>query len=295
MGEIRLICPGCEAEYRLPEDAIPATGREVECTACGRVWQAGRDGDEIRPSGRPDFGAVPGTPRQDIAQQPAGPLSRRLPDSVLSILRDEVEHERRARMAEDDAFAPTAPGAAPPAAAKPASPATSRPAAGSTEGDWPATTVTATEDGLGAPRTVLPAQAPDRTSRAILGAADLGQTADPGQAAVTGGTADDPAPGGQPAATDQTAGATILTGYVAPITEMSPAEPEGRSAPAADIQTASAYRMGLGVAAMIAAVGLALYLLAPGLADAGPLGEALAAFRGLVDGGRAWIQAQTGV
>ncbi|MFN3526759.1 MAG: MJ0042-type zinc finger domain-containing protein, partial [Paracoccus sp. (in: a-proteobacteria)] len=29
MSEISLICPACDAEYRLPEAAIPPAGREV--------------------------------------------------------------------------------------------------------------------------------------------------------------------------------------------------------------------------------------------------------------------------
>ena len=40
MAEIRLICPGCGAEYRVPETAIPPDGREVECSACGKIWHA---------------------------------------------------------------------------------------------------------------------------------------------------------------------------------------------------------------------------------------------------------------
>ncbi|MCS5600958.1 MAG: zinc-ribbon domain-containing protein, partial [Paracoccus sp.] len=39
---MRLICPGCDAEYRIPEKAIPPEGREVECSDCGRVWHGER-------------------------------------------------------------------------------------------------------------------------------------------------------------------------------------------------------------------------------------------------------------
>ena len=39
---MRLTCPACGAAYDVPDDAIPTAGREVECSDCGAVWQAGR-------------------------------------------------------------------------------------------------------------------------------------------------------------------------------------------------------------------------------------------------------------
>lgn len=118
MAEIRLICPGCAAEYRVPDSAIPPDGREVECSACGNVWHA---------TAQPGLAGIQA--RAD-AEPPAHPpqLSRRLPDSVLDILRDEVEHERRARAAEDtDLPAPAGPAPAPRPVPDP---------------EWPATTIT---------------------------------------------------------------------------------------------------------------------------------------------------------
>lgn len=35
---MRLICPFCEAKYEVPEDAIPETGRDVQCANCGHAW-----------------------------------------------------------------------------------------------------------------------------------------------------------------------------------------------------------------------------------------------------------------
>ena len=49
MAEIRLICPGCDAEYRIPEKAIPPEGREVECSDCGRVWHGERPARTAEP------------------------------------------------------------------------------------------------------------------------------------------------------------------------------------------------------------------------------------------------------
>lgn len=131
MAEIRVVCPGCDAEYRLPGDAIPPAGREVECSTCGHVWHA------IPPAARLALvGAV------DAAKPPPGPLppaggvpvlSRPLPSSVLDILQNEVEHERRARAADS---VPDRAGGTNGAAPGPEG------YGGTIEPDWPATTIT---------------------------------------------------------------------------------------------------------------------------------------------------------
>ncbi|MGR3198849.1 MAG: zinc-ribbon domain-containing protein [Paracoccus sp. (in: a-proteobacteria)] len=112
MGEINLICPGCKAEYVLPDDALPVAGREVECSSCGLVWEARRS----EAAGPLDLGSFtrPTPP-------PAPSASRRLAPEVLDILREEVEHERRLRNGE--------------------APLSAEAAVPQPEGDWPATTV----------------------------------------------------------------------------------------------------------------------------------------------------------
>ncbi|MEO0358252.1 MAG: zinc-ribbon domain-containing protein, partial [Pseudomonadota bacterium] len=37
---VRLTCPNCEAQYEVPDDAVPAAGREVQCSNCGHTWFA---------------------------------------------------------------------------------------------------------------------------------------------------------------------------------------------------------------------------------------------------------------
>ena len=37
---MELICPSCEARYRVPDGAIGAHGRQVSCTNCGHGWHA---------------------------------------------------------------------------------------------------------------------------------------------------------------------------------------------------------------------------------------------------------------
>lgn len=83
MGEIRLTCPECGAEYRVDAGAIPAGGREVECSSCGHGWH------------QP---AAPAPDRTAGPSEGAGPrLNRPLPESVLSVLREEADLARRQR------------------------------------------------------------------------------------------------------------------------------------------------------------------------------------------------------
>ena len=121
MAEIRLVCPRCAAEYRVPDSAVPSAGREVECSACGHVWHATTRLELA------DFQAAPHQPPADLPRP-----NRRLPDSVLDILKGEVEHERRARAVEEGQSPATAPDAPAPQA---------EPAVAS-DPEWPATTIT---------------------------------------------------------------------------------------------------------------------------------------------------------
>jgi predicted Zn finger-like uncharacterized protein len=41
---MKLTCPNCGAQYEVPDDVIPETGRDVQCSNCGDTWfQAHRD------------------------------------------------------------------------------------------------------------------------------------------------------------------------------------------------------------------------------------------------------------
>lgn len=35
---MRLVCPNCDAKYEVPEDAIPDSGRDVQCANCSHAW-----------------------------------------------------------------------------------------------------------------------------------------------------------------------------------------------------------------------------------------------------------------
>lgn len=247
MSEIRLICPGCDAEYRLPPDAIPPAGREVECSACGRVWTA------FAPAAGPrlDLSGFAAPEAADSAPPPLPPPSKRLPPNVLSILREEVEHERRLRAAE---------------AAK--RPGTVSPDTTGTEADWPATTVT------------LPAG----TARAMIAAPQpqpprLDLSADPALL--------------QPQEANPLAPENIEQIIPASAEPQTPQVIRHASAPPAPrtLGRAAGYHTGFGLAVMVAACCVALYLLAPGLADNGnSFGQHLMELRHEVDRGRMWLQ-----
>lgn len=154
MAEIQLTCPGCAAEYRVEAGAIPPRGREVECTACGRIWHATRPEtpardrlgemtarahearDRAAPKGPVRTIPVPPVaPAQPAAPQPAAPqaavtqtdggprLNRPLPPDVLAILTEEADRERTLRAGEADARPVTVPEhAAPPDTPPPVTP-----------------------------------------------------------------------------------------------------------------------------------------------------------------------------
>ena len=73
-ASVRLLCPKCDAEYEIPNDVIPAEGRDVQCSGCQETW------------------FVP-------ADQP--PRARTTIDPKVSrILQQEVQREMEARKAE---------------------------------------------------------------------------------------------------------------------------------------------------------------------------------------------------
>ncbi len=43
---MRLICPNCDAQYEVDDAAIPAAGRDVQCSSCGHGWFQAHPGVE---------------------------------------------------------------------------------------------------------------------------------------------------------------------------------------------------------------------------------------------------------
>lgn len=113
---MRVICPNCDAQYEVAEDAIPAEGRDVQCSNCGHAWFQPHPVIEAETEEpEPPFGPAPATmtpapgpddlpePEPEPEPEPAPPVPppvaprRRVDDSVLSVLREEAAFEARAR------------------------------------------------------------------------------------------------------------------------------------------------------------------------------------------------------
>ena len=109
---MKLICPKCQAQYEIPDVAIPDTGRDVQCANCNETWfQAHPDAKapsgpsaaaaEVKPSDVKPSDVKPAVPPAPIAAQvtePAAPR-RELSPAVSDILRQEAAREKDARSA----------------------------------------------------------------------------------------------------------------------------------------------------------------------------------------------------
>lgn len=130
---MRITCPNCEAHYEVDAGLIPASGRDVQCSNCGRTWfqEAPVPENDIQlappapapepvaepepePDPVPEAQAEPDpTPQpepvaeaepsdEDVAEaETPAPEPRKHDESILGILREEAEREIAARRAEE--------------------------------------------------------------------------------------------------------------------------------------------------------------------------------------------------
>lgn len=108
---MRLICPNCDAQYEVPDEVMPTSGRDVQCSNCGQTWfqhhpehpphedivaeEPLPEPDELDdPEDDADEGTPPPPPPQ--MQRPAAER-KQLDPSVADILRQEAEAEQEAR------------------------------------------------------------------------------------------------------------------------------------------------------------------------------------------------------
>lgn len=137
---MRLICPGCGAQYEIDDALVPATGRDVQCSACGHAWfqypseidAASAADDSVRPAGEtgrhdtvsPDANTGEADTR-DVDSPAAESARRPIDPAVVDVLRAEAAHEERLRAQE---AARAAAPQEPPAADLPPDPAPAEPA-----------------------------------------------------------------------------------------------------------------------------------------------------------------------
>ncbi len=289
---MRLICPRCGAQYEIDAAAIPAAGRDVECSACDHVWRAWPVSEQAEPF--------------DPTARPR--LSRPLSESVIEILRQEAARELEVRAAERRAqrladagevesgvveagkaeapFPDAAAAAAPAAGVVAPSPddtllpgdAPEVQSGGTDDTRAPAAAVPTAKQSAAAP-VAAPSDAKPQPTTTTVATPAAKQSATP--AAVT------------PAAQPPVAPAPAATPPIAPVPRPQPAS-AWAAAPPAPAQAVSRrrYDAGFHLAVMLALVVLALYALAPRLGDQQPFGPVLLEWRGKVDQGRDWLSAQ---
>lgn len=265
---MRLVCPRCGAQYEIDGAAIPPAGRDVECSACDHVWRALPPPESFDPAARPQ-------------------LSRPLSDSVIEILREEAARELEVRAAERRSLR-----AAERAAAFPAAPEAQDP---SEEGQGRALADDASRASAPLVDTgALPAlgpkggmddagTAPGAAGAVVREAVSLPAPASPVQTAPGGDTA---AAGHVVAADAAPAAGTTRMSAVPPAFNPAPAPPQPM---ASATSSRRGYDAGFGLAVILAVAVVALYALAPRLSGPGPIGSAIAEWRGEMDKGRDWL------
>lgn len=106
---MRLICPNCEAQYDVSDDAIPPGGRDVQCSNCQQSWfqtekptVPGRDTSKLikpksaeantRSQSSDAEKSETKTPTK-VVSTPSEPPRKELDSTVASILREEASRE----------------------------------------------------------------------------------------------------------------------------------------------------------------------------------------------------------
>lgn len=73
---MRLTCPNCGAQYEVPDEVIPETGRDVQCSNCGDTWF----------QHHPDYLASKDDASPDTTEHPQGDTSARDPDADYDVI-----------------------------------------------------------------------------------------------------------------------------------------------------------------------------------------------------------------
>lgn len=88
-----LTCPACSARYEVARLALPDSGRDVVCVACGHAWfYLPNAADESAPM-QPEPEGAPETPEAEAEAAPAPrapSVAAAIPPEILSFLREEA-------------------------------------------------------------------------------------------------------------------------------------------------------------------------------------------------------------
>ena len=103
---MRLTCPNCDAQYEVPDEVMPTSGRDVQCSNCGQTWfqhhpdhAPAQDDDDVGlvHDAGPDPDEEVSPPPPPVPPKTAPVERRKLDPAVADILRQEAEAEFEAR------------------------------------------------------------------------------------------------------------------------------------------------------------------------------------------------------
>ena len=97
-------CPNCEAQYEVPNDIIPAAGRDVQCSSCSKTWfVTGQSGKKIVKDKASNYRSQEKNELPKFETTESFLTDKATNDvdaNVLEILREEADREIRARAAD---------------------------------------------------------------------------------------------------------------------------------------------------------------------------------------------------
>ena len=92
---MRLVCPNCKANYEIPRDAVPISGREVKCASCGHSWfQARMKKSNDAKLKEPESKFIE---ENSIEIENTASNQKKIDPSVIKILKAEAKREIAAR------------------------------------------------------------------------------------------------------------------------------------------------------------------------------------------------------
>ncbi|MEP5728451.1 MAG: zinc-ribbon domain-containing protein [Sulfitobacter sp.] len=99
---MRLNCPNCDAQYEVPDEVVPTSGRDVQCSNCGQTWFQNHP-DHMPVEDETEIVVDGPAPDEEVSPPPPPPPPNKEPErkqldpAVADILRQEAEAEFEAR------------------------------------------------------------------------------------------------------------------------------------------------------------------------------------------------------
>ena len=99
-------CPNCNAQYEVPNDIIPAAGRDVQCSSCSKTWFAtslsGKKSTKDKVSKYESLEKGNLSKFETTESFLTDKSNKQVDRDVLEILREEADREIQARLREGD-------------------------------------------------------------------------------------------------------------------------------------------------------------------------------------------------